>query len=207
MSYTERNWKDASILVCNDVDGTLDKTYAEIKEAIEKSYVVMVKKTVDDVTTFLDVHTIDVANRELKTKGWVYTANSDSDFPVGEESGDDSGGGGSGGGMKILEFTYELLDVEEEGFYSHVTMNEFKENFYKYTHILVKEEGESDLLLNIGVASMNASENHFQMRTSACIYENEPSYVFFGGWYVFYDDTRNIFVLSNEVFMVAKFNE
>ena len=102
MGYTERNWKDASILVCNDVNGTLDKTFSEIKEAIENDYVVMVKKTVNGVTTFLDVHTINPTERTLNTKGWIYTATSDEAYATGEA--DESGEGGGGGGNVTVAF-------------------------------------------------------------------------------------------------------
>ena len=106
MGYTERNWKDASILVCNDVNGTLDIKFSEIKEAIEKDYVVMVKKTVDGVTTFLDVHTINPTERTLKAKGWIYTATSDEAYATGEADESGEGGGGGGGNISIIHFSY-----------------------------------------------------------------------------------------------------
>lgn len=111
MGYTERNWKDASILVCNDVNGTLDIKFSEIKEAIEKDYVVMVKKTVDGVTTFLDVHTINPTERTLKAKGWIYTATSDEAYATGEA--DESGEGGGGGGGVYVVTNSQIGETEE----------------------------------------------------------------------------------------------
>lgn len=169
MAYTERNWKDASILVCNDTEGTLDKKFSEIKEAIEKDYVVMVKKTVDGETTFLDVHTINATDKTLKCKGWKYTAESDDSYPTGEED-EDSGGEGGGGGIvnNILPFTY---DESEDLYICDVSTEEVNANWKKYEWFLVKEEGEPDKLYSI--AYKYEVDGRLMMLSNRSIYFNK----------------------------------
>ena len=195
MGYTERNWKDASILVCNDVNGTLDIKFSEIKEAIEKDYVVMVKKTVDGVTTFLDIHTINPTERTLNTKGWIYTATSDEAYATGEA--DESGeGGGSGGGMMVLEFTY-TEDLEGGTYVADVTKDEFIADFYNYTHIMIHEEGEPDIMAVIGYRSITSNNSILNMRTTADLqlYGNDDSISTF--WYQVSIDSENRIIAAS----------
>lgn len=75
-------------------------------------------------------------------------------------------GGGSGGGMMVLEFTY-TEDLEGGTYVADVTKDEFIADFYNYTHIMIHEEGEPDIMAVIGYRSITSNNSILNMRTTA----------------------------------------
>lgn len=187
--YVQRNWVPSATLIVHDEEGTLDKRFFEIKEAVSKGYAVISPSAdgKENYNVIIGEDTSVIINNN------IYEALTEQGYPAktGETAGSlvdelatelsvtsadvgkvvgvdedgnialiEGGGGGSGAGMMVLEFTY-TEDIEGSVYEADVTKDEFIDNFYNYTHIMIHEEGEPDYMrvIDSRVIRNNSSYN------------------------------------------------